>query len=58
MITPLYWNLSRKYFKILRWNKNPSMLEGELNLFSKIFIQCKVIVDVGARYDIDYLSMS
>jgi FkbM family methyltransferase len=34
------------------------MLAGELNLFTKIFSQCKVIVDVGARYDVDYLSIS
>jgi FkbM family methyltransferase len=34
------------------------MLAGELNLFTKVFGQCKVIVDVGARYDVDYLSIS
>jgi FkbM family methyltransferase len=34
------------------------MLAGELNLFIKIFSQCKVIVDVGARYDVNYLSIS
>ena len=49
MIVPLCWNLSRKYFKLLLGHKNPLILESELNLFTKIFSQCKVIVDVGAR---------
>jgi FkbM family methyltransferase len=58
IITPLYWYFKGNILKTLRRNKNPSMLAGELNLFTKIFSQCKVIVDVGARYDVDYLSIS
>jgi FkbM family methyltransferase len=57
-ITPVYWYFSRIKHKVLLGGKNPSMLAGELNLFTKIFQQCKVIVDVGARYDVDYLSIS
>lgn len=58
VITPLYWYFKGNILKTQRRNKNPSMLAGELNLFTKIFRQCKVIVDVGARYDVDYLSIS
>jgi len=34
------------------------MLEGELEIFRKIYTECKVIFDVGARYDIDYIEIS
>jgi FkbM family methyltransferase len=63
IIIPLYRYINIYIYKanilrVLRRNKNPSMLAGELNLFTKIFSQCKVIVDVGARYDVDYLTIS
>jgi FkbM family methyltransferase len=61
IIIPLYRYINiykANILRVLRRNKNPSMLAGELNLFTKIFSQCKVIVDVGARYDVDYLSIS
>jgi FkbM family methyltransferase len=57
IIIPLYL-YKANILRVLRRNKNPSMLVGELNLFAKIFSQCKVIVDIGARYDVDYLSIS
>lgn len=57
-ITPLYWYLSKKIYSIRRYKKNPSMPIGELNVFSKIYSQIKVIVDIGARYDVDYLLIS
>lgn len=53
-----YFYFQGKYLRVLRGNKNPPMLVGELNLFTKIFSQCKVIVDVGARYDVDYICIS
>lgn len=38
--------------------KHPNMLKGELSLFKAIYGQCKTIVDVGSRYDVDYVSIS
>jgi len=40
------------------FKKHPNMLEGELNLFKSIYKYCEIIVDVGARYDIDYVLLS
>lgn len=34
------------------------MLQGELNLFNAIYMQCRTIVDVGTRYDVDYVNIS
>jgi len=34
------------------------MLEGELEIFRKIYTECNTIFDVGARYDIDYIDIS
>jgi beta-1,4-mannosyl-glycoprotein beta-1,4-N-acetylglucosaminyltransferase len=36
----------------------PKMLQGELEFFSVIYKKCKVIVDVGARFDTDYIDIS
>lgn len=36
----------------------PKMLEGELEFFSAIYKYCNVIVDVGARFDVDYIDIS
>lgn len=47
-------NQSRK----LGLYRAPRMLQGELNFFSAIYKQCKVVVDVGARYDTDYIEIS
>ncbi len=38
--------------------KPPRMLEGELDFFRVIHKQCKVIVDVGARHDTDFIQIS
>jgi FkbM family methyltransferase len=38
--------------------KHPNMLEGEINVFRAIFKYCEIIVDVGARYDVDYVKLS
>jgi FkbM family methyltransferase len=45
-------------FKNLFFYKAPSMLDGELDIFRKIYTECEVIFDVGARYDIDYIEIS
>lgn len=34
------------------------MLEGEKDVFEKIYPACSIIFDVGARYDIDYIEIS
>lgn len=34
------------------------MLDGEKEVFRKISTHCKVIFDVGARYDVDYIELS
>ena len=34
------------------------MLRGELDLFIKILPQIKTLIDVGARYDLDYIELS
>jgi FkbM family methyltransferase len=47
-----------RVFKNLFFYKAPSMLEGELEIFRKIYTECEVIFDVGARYDIDYIEIS
>lgn len=36
----------------------PRMLEVELAFFRQIYKQCKVIVDVGARHDTDFIQIS
>ena len=36
----------------------PRMLEGELAFFREVYKQCKVIVDVGARHDTDFIQIS
>lgn len=56
-ITPWYWSFKNFMFKA-RKKKFPSMPIGELNVFTKIFSQCRVIVDIGARYDVEYLKIS
>ena len=59
IIEPIYkviFNLPNK-IKI-GFRKHPSMLAGELHLFESIFKQCSTIVDVGARYDVDYIRIS
>jgi FkbM family methyltransferase len=38
--------------------KAPKMLEGELDLFKAIYKQCRIIIDVGARFDVDYIKIS
>lgn len=38
--------------------KAPRMLKGELNFFKAIYSDCGTIVDVGARFDIDYVDIS
>jgi FkbM family methyltransferase len=59
-IVPLYrfiYNLPRRITRIMK-KKHSSMLKGELKLFKAIYGQCKTIVDVGARYDVDYVTIS
>lgn len=38
--------------------KHPNMLDGEINVFKSIYKFCEIIVDVGARYDVDYVKLS
>ena len=40
------------------FRKHPNMLKGEIKLFKEIYSECKIIVDVGARYDTDYIDIS
>jgi len=49
---------SARFLKNILFYKAPSMLDGELRVFAKIYAECKVIFDVGARYDIDYIEIS
>ena len=44
--------------RMLGYYKASKMLKGELHLFHMIYIQCKIIVDIGARFDIDYVLIS
>ena len=47
--------LKRKFFASY---KSTRMLQGELNFFKAIFNQIDVLVDVGARFDTDYIDIS
>ena len=59
LVEPIYIILFNLPNKIkLGFRKHPSMLAGELKLFESIFHQCRSVVDVGARYDIDYIKIS
>lgn len=58
-IVPSYrfiYNLPKRISRGMK--KHPNMLEGELTIFKSIHGQCLTIVDVGARYDVDYLRIS
>lgn len=59
IILPIYRTIVNFPKRIARGMKpHPNMLEGELSLFKEIYPQCKIIVDVGSRYDVDYVSIS
>lgn len=58
-IVPAYRFIRSLHIRARRgMSRHPSMLEGELKLFKAIYSQCKSIVDVGTRYDVDYISIS
>ncbi len=38
--------------------KHPKLLKGEVDLFIKIAPRIKTLIDVGARYDVDYIELS
>ena len=62
---PKLYKLVRSLLTVLRWHrvkifgyKAPRMLMGEINFFKSIYKDCDVIVDVGARFDVDYVRIS
>jgi hypothetical protein len=57
ILTPAYRYIIR-FPRRLGYYKSPKMLRGELNLFKAIYMQCKTIVDVGTRFDVDYVAIS
>jgi FkbM family methyltransferase len=58
-VLPFYRFIKNLPARILRGNReHPNMGLGELNVFKAILGKVKTIVDVGARYDVDYISLS
>lgn len=64
---PIIYFILLKVYKFLQtfpnkikrgFRKHPHMLKGEIKLFKAIYSECKIIVDVGARYDTDYIDIS
>ena len=52
---PLY-RLLKNYFTLFK--RHPNMNEEELRLFRELYKDFKIVIDVGARYDIDYIKIS
>lgn len=56
-LTPPYRFL-KNIPRLFGYYNAPKMLEGELNLFRSICSDFKLIIDVGARFDVNYVELS
>jgi len=50
--------VNRKFISFRNFIYPPRIIESERLLFKKIYPHCKIVFDVGARFDVDYIEIS